>query len=255
MPGLTTAPPGLACEICGGICSHSFSVDFNKSCEERYGRFLPSAGIAIEYVTCNKCGFCFAPELHSWSPEEFASRIYNDEYTIVDPDYLERRPRAFADHLVSRLGDAGRGITHLDYGGGHGLLSDMLRDSGWNSTSYDPFVDREARLPELGRFDLVTAYEVFEHVSDVRMLARNLRALIKDDGIIHFSTMLSDGKLADQPRGSWWYASPRNGHISLFSRDALFYLAHNEGLNVTNISPNLHVLWRVMPAWASHMLG
>jgi len=110
------------------------------------------------------------------------------------------------------------------------------------------------KLSDLGKFDLVTAYEVFEHVPDVRGLARNLSSLIKTDGIVHFSTMLTDGKLIRNEPITWWYASPRNGHISLFSRDALYYLAANEGLNFTSFSPNLHAFWRTVPSWASHIL-
>ncbi len=115
-------------------------------------------------------------------------------------------------------------------------MSDMLRDSGWQSTSYDPFVDGEVSLAELGKFDLVTAYEVFEHVPDVRGLARNLSSLLKPDGIVHFSTMLIDGKMPRNEPITWWYASPRNGHISLFSRDALFYLGNNEGLSFASLT-------------------
>lgn len=189
-----------------------------------------------------------------WTRDEFAQRVYNDDYVKVDPDYREVRPRAFAEYLIGLFGDNACGISHLDYGGGNGLMSDMLRDSGWQSTSYAPFVDGEVPLAEMGQFDLVTAYEVFEHVPDVRGLARNLSSLLKPDGIVHFSTMLSDGKM---PRGeplAWWYAAPRNGHISLFSRDALFYLGNNEGLSFASFTPNLHSFWRTIPPWAARIL-
>jgi hypothetical protein len=33
-----------------------------------------------------------------------------------------------------------------------------------------------------------------------------------------FSTLLSDGNIKLGQKLTWWYASPRNGHISLFSR-------------------------------------
>jgi hypothetical protein len=243
-----------ACPICAGRCAFAFEVDFNKSCEERGGRFLRPSGIAVRYVNCAACGFCFAPSLHGWSREEFALRICNDDYILVDPDYRERRPRVHADHLIALFGARPQGIAHLDYGGGQGLMSDMLRDSGWRSTSYDPFAGEATDISSLGKFDLVTAYEVFEHVPDVRGLARDLAALVKDEGIVHFSTMLTDGKLSSDAAAAWWYASPRNGHIRLDSRDALFYLAHNEGLNFASFSPNLHAFWRTIPPWASHIL-
>ena len=73
------------------------------------------------------------------------------------------------------FGDWGKELRHLDYGGGRGLLSDLLREKGWRSESYDPFVDRSVSLQDLGPFDLVTAYEVFEHVPDVRRLVATSR--------------------------------------------------------------------------------
>ena len=45
-------------------------------------------------------------------------------------------------------------VTHLDYGGGSGLLSDRLRDKGWDSRSYDPFVQRDVQIDDLGAYDL-----------------------------------------------------------------------------------------------------
>lgn len=248
---LATAPP---CPVCDGRCALLDVVDFNKSCEELRGVFLPLAGVPVYYALCAICGFCYAPELHRWTLERFSERIYNADYVQVDPDYLEVRPTANAENLIRMVGAGATNIQHLDYGGGHGLLSDMLRDSGWKSQSYDPFVDRDIRLSEFGRFDLITAFEVFEHVPDVRALATNLSQLLAPDGIVIFSTLLSEGNLAANKRITWWYAAPRNGHISLFTRDSLYFLARREGLNFGSFSANLHVFWKTIPAWAAHFL-
>jgi SAM-dependent methyltransferase len=243
-----------ACPICGGAISLLDVVDFNKSCEELRGKYLPLCGVPIYYSLCADCGFCFAPEFAQWTLDDFATKIYNSEYIEVDPDYVVVRPRLNADTLIELLGDHGPGISHLDYGGGSGLLSDMLRDSGWRSTSYDPFVDREVDLARLGKFDLITAYEVFEHVPDAIGLVRNLASLLVQDGVVLFSTVLSDKNLAPRQRLSWWYASPRNGHISLFSRHSLGILAGKEGLQFGSFSSNFHAFWRSIPGWATHFL-
>jgi hypothetical protein len=36
-----------------------------------------------------------------------------------------------------------------------------------------------------------------------------------------FSTLLSDGEIVRGRPLRWWYAAPRNGHISLFSAQSL----------------------------------
>src|SRR5207237_795154 len=164
--------------------------------------------------------FCFASEMYEWTLDQFEHRIYNEQYLEVDPDYAQKRPSLNAAALVAMFGKSGTGINHLDYGGGHGLLSDLMRDSGWKSASYDPFVDRAMQVDHLGKYDLITAFEVFEHVPGVKQLSSDLSTLLNPEGIILFSTLLSDDHIQPRQRLSWWYASPRNGHVSLFSTNS-----------------------------------
>lgn len=242
-----------ACPVCAATTSLLDVVDFNKSCEEARGMYLPLAGVPVYYSLCDQCGFCFAPELHRWSINEFSTRIYNDDYKQVDPDYLDARPRANAQMLAAMFANQVLAIRHLDYGGGNGVLSGELFAAGWDSTSYDPFVDGPLRA-DLGRFNLVTSFEVFEHVPDVNHLVTTLASLVDDDGMVLFSTLLSDGIIARNQRIQWWYASPRNGHISLFSRRSLALLGKKEGFELVSFSPNLHAFWRKLPTWAAAVL-
>ena len=243
-----------SCPICNGEAMAFDVVDFNKSCVEPTGTFLPLSGVPIYYFLCGRCNFCFAPEMHSWRPAEFAEKVYNGEYIKVDPDWIETRPRGNAGHLVQVFG-ATPPVRHLDYGGGLGLMSDLLQGEGWDSRSYDPFVDVDVRLDDLGKFDLITSFEVFEHVPDSTRLIADLASRLADDGIIYFSTLLNEGSVVRGQRLSWWYASPRNGHISLFSKDSLFRLGEREGLNFGSVTPNLHLFWRTVPPWARHLFG
>lgn len=242
------------CPICGGNCSALSAIDFNKTCADGTAHPLDPAQMPVTYYFCERCGFCFAPEIAKWSIEEFEARIYNDEYARADPDYLATRPLANAQSLVATFNRHIGAVRHLDYGGGSGLLSQTLRDHGWNSSSYDPFVDRDSQIKDLGKFDLITAYEVFEHVPDVKRLIGELSVLLADGGIVLFSTLLSNGNLAANEPLTWWYAAPRNGHISLFSAKSLELLGQKEAFKFASYSTNLHVYWRTVPAWAAHIL-
>ena len=221
---------------------------------EPSGTVLPSSGQPVHYIRCEQCGFCFAPSLYQWSLDEFESRIYNSEYVHVDPDYVEARPRANAQTLRTMFDGCGLELRHLDYGGGKGLLSDLMRDVGWQSASYDPFVDRDMDLRDFGKFDLITAFEVFEHVPDPGRLAADLASFLDDDGVILFSTLLSDGNLGSGKKLDWWYASPRNGHISLYSAMSLSLLGAKHGLNFGSFSMGFHAFWRSVPPWAEHVI-
>jgi hypothetical protein len=228
-------------------------VDFNKSCEEVRGKFLHLSGVPVYYRLCRHCGFCFAPEFSLWKPEEFRRRIYNDGYLDVDPDYREVRPRANARNLLKMFRDHGPRISHLDYGGGSGILSALLAADGWQSRSYDPFVETAPPLEQDAKFELITAFEVFEHVPQPKSLVAALASLLHAQGMVLFSTLASDRHIAPNRRLTWWYASPRNGHISLYSRKSLAILGKGMGFNFGSFSTGFHAYWKSVPLWAQHI--
>lgn len=247
-------PDTSPCQVCGAAAPHLDTVDLNKSCMEPQGRFLPPSGTSVHYYLCAECGFCFAPELQAWPKERFAREIYNAEYEYVDPDYVSVRALGNAESLDQGFGASKATLRHLDYGGGSGLLSDTLRGKGWNSRSYDPFVHPDMKVEDLGRHDLVTAYEVVEHVPRIATLLDHLDAVCKPDGLVLFSTLLSDGQIAAGRRMRWWYASPRNGHISLFSQASLQRAFGGKGWTLHSFNPGLHAAYRQVPSWAAHLL-
>lgn len=96
-------------------------------------------------------------------------------------------------------------------------------------------------LETSGRFDLITAFEIFEHVADVNRLMADCTNLLAEDGALIISTLLSDGFTAPQLRITWWYASPRNGHISLLSKQSPAILAASYGFKPGGLSAGPHV--------------
>lgn len=240
-----------ACPVCSSPTALYDVVDFNKHCMESAGVCLPLSGVPIYYRRCTACTFTWAPEFRQWSDADFLNHIYNEDYETVDPDYLASRPQANADVLMQLFGNARAGIRHLDYGGGNGALSKRLAAQGWDSTSFDPFPGNGTAPETLGKFNLITAYEVFEHVPDVDALMTSLSALMSEQCLVLFSTVLSDGNLEPHGRLNWWYAAPRNGHISLFSLRSLSLLAEKYGLGFRSFSQGAHCFYNSMPEWVS----
>ncbi len=230
------------------------AVDFNKSCGELQGEYLPLSGIPVYYFLCSQCGFCYAPEFAKWQLNDFEKHIYNDRYIELDSNYLDIRPRHNAKNTMSYFRGKEDSIRHLDYGGGNGLLANILRKAGWQSSSYDPFVDREMNVNDLGVFNLITAYEVFEHVPNVIHLIDQIKLLLAEDGIMLITTILSDGNIKADQRLDWWYAAPRNGHISLFSRNSLTLLLEKNGFHLGSFSQGFHVIFRQVPPWAADLM-
>lgn len=242
------------CPICNGRSPYLDEVDFNKSCEERRGLLLAPARVPIAYYLCDTCGFCFAPAIAAWPQSDFKALIYNDDYIIVDPDYQTERPLQNAQALLSIFKEVGPTLDHLDYGGGDGLLSAELNNAGWRSESYDPFVDGGADIDGSKQYDLITAFEVFEHVPDPQALVASLEGMLKPDGIIMFSTLLADGQIKDGEKLRWWYAAPRNGHISLYTKNSLRWLATGFGLKFGSYSEGFHGMWRANDTWAKKFI-
>jgi tetratricopeptide (TPR) repeat protein len=248
-----TESTAIACPVCRGRSDFLDTLDGNRSCEDRRGALLGEAGWRASYFLCRDCQFCFSPEFRNWSDEEFKRRIYNADYARVDPDYLEVRPRANARLLQQCFGQL-KGHRHLDYGGGDGRLSELLKQAGWSSSFCDPFhADRRTKKPT-GRFPLVTAFEVFEHAADPHRLVEDLQRHLARPGLLLFSTLLSDGRVRPGQPLDWWYAAPRNGHISLFSTRSLASLASQHQLHHRSFSDDVHAFWSELPGWAAHLL-
>ena len=242
------------CPVCGGNSRYLDTLEGNRSCEDRHGLTMLTADWLASYYLCSECQHCFAPELCTWTDEQFRTQIYNAEYAQVDPDYLEIRPQANA-RLLQQTFRPGDDLRHLDYGGGDGRLSELLVKSGWSSISYDPFHGKGSALAVEQRFSLVTAFEVFEHAPNPHQLIKKLKSYLANPGLIIFSTLLSDGNIAAGKKLDWWYAAPRNGHISLYSRESLVRLAQAHGLHFISFSSDLHAFWSELPAWAAHLIS
>ena len=252
----TAVQPALAtkarCKCCGALAYLYGSVDFHKNCESRRREVLHPSGVPIRYHRCPSCHFVFTTDFDGFTHDDFRRHIYNDAYVLVDPDYREERPRANAGTLINLFPDA-RPERLLDYGGGEGTLADLLRAAGFpHVESYDPFVPRFAVKPR-GRFDCITCFEVLEHTTNPAQVLLELSELLNDPGVVLFSTLLQPADMAFQGL-KWWYASPRNGHVSLYTDKSLRTLAEPLGLTLASFNESIHVLLRGRPGFASRFL-
>lgn len=248
-----SALPVTVCKCCGDTASYFGSVDFHKNCEIAKGHnVLPPSGIAVPYHRCGNCGFLFTIVFDSFTPEDFGELVYNDDYALVDPDFAALRPQTNAAFLAE-LFSAYPQTRILDYGGGSGLTASLLRDAGFTDvTTYDPFVAAHSTRPE-GRFDLIICFEVVEHSPDPHGTFADIDDLLAPDGIVLFSTLVQPADI-ESARLDWWYAAPRNGHLSLHSRESISQIARPLGFAFGSFNENLHVLFRTVPAFARHLL-
>ncbi|MFM0203764.1 class I SAM-dependent methyltransferase [Paraburkholderia fungorum] len=233
-----------ACKICGGAAQPFDFVDFNKTCDKS---LYPSGlrGIPVLYRKCTDCGFIFTDFFDDFTPDQWRTHVYNDDYAKVDPDYDSKRPRSNVIKINVLLIGRKKKIIGLDYGGGNGKTSALLRAQGWAFDSYDPFGHTDMSPERLGRYNFCSAMEVFEHSPNpVSSLQDIVGKMASGRAMIVIGTGIHDGIVSAQTRLSWWYAAPRNGHISLFSRRSIEILASRFGLSYASIYPGTHLLTR-----------
>lgn len=248
-------PRPAACKVCGEA-SPLFGVhDFNRSCEEVRGAFLPLAGAPIYYRRCGSCGLLFSDSLDDWADEDFAAHIYNDGYAAVDPDFEVKRPVSNAGLVARTFTEFRETLDVLDYGGGNGRFAAEISAAGFRTArTYDRFHPASRERPS-GRFNLVTCFETIEHMPDPKGGAADIVSFLQDDGLLILSTLVQPKEIARE-RMHWWYVGPRNGHITLFTYAALARLFAPFGLKLfATSSPALHIVCREVPAFARHVLG
>lgn len=238
------------CKICGVASSWFGSVDFHKSCLEAQGKQLPLSGIPVHYRRCGRCGFLFTEAFDGWARGDFEQRIYNADYGIVDPDFATVRPLANAALVTQTFERSRESMRILDYGGGSGLLAATLRERGFSASTYDPFSSFNV-LPDKG-FDLITCFEVMEHVPHPKETVAEMVSLLQGDGAILFSTLTQPAEI-ESVGLNWWYAAPRNGHVSLYTPASLAHLFKPHGVRVGSFTSGLHIAYGRAPAFAAHL--
>jgi hypothetical protein len=236
-----------SCPICDGLSKLYDRVDFSKNCEDRNGLSLPQTGLMVGYNRCDKCSHIFAPCFYIWLPTDYSDHIYNNDYIKVDPEYISIRPTNMAEGLHNAFSSVIPHIDHLDYGGGDGLMSNILKSKGWKSESYDPYGQSSHQLPNK-KYNFITAFEVLEHTIQPIETIKTICSMLDDEGILMLTTGLTDQQVDDNRKLSWWYFAPRNGHISIFSSRSISLLAEKLGFNITYFEGKF-IFYKKLPSW------
>ncbi|MEQ9507333.1 MAG: class I SAM-dependent methyltransferase [Hyphomonas sp.] len=223
----------MTCRVCGSAARRVFAKEANVSCGDYFAgrRLYPEDVGSFALLECSACGFAWFEAFNTWTDEDFRQKIYNADYHLCDPPVLEERPARLAEWLLPLV----RGKSLLDYGGGEGLLARKLAAGGIAARSFDPYYGEET-LPD-AQFDIVTSFEVVEHVPDQDWLFGAMARLVKPDGLLIFSTLLRPARLDPD----WWYASPRNGHAVFHTEESLAIVCARANLSLRSLSREMHV--------------
>lgn len=177
----------------------------------------------------------------TWLDEAYASPIAALDIGLLDRCVL-------LSHITAAVLKAQRlrRGPFLDWAGGYGTLTRLMRDRGYPFEHSDPYtqnifaVGHEAGDVESSRFELITAFEVLEHLVDpVGELATVAGAT---DLFLTTTHVLPEP--APKP-GEWWYYTPETGqHMTLYTPKSLEILADRLGFDGVVTGPFVHLFYR-----------
>lgn len=225
------------CPICTFKSTLFTTVPFSKNCTDLE---IATDQPPVDYYMCDNCNFVFSPKLMQFSNQQLKELIYNEEYSKFDPEFDDVRPQDCLRIMSNMIPDnIKHRIKHLDFGSGSGELVKLLRKNGWDSYGHDPYIDPP--LIATGKYELITAFEVFEHATDINNLLKEILGFLAPGGTILFSTAFGCRGMDK----NWWYIAPRNGHISILSQQAITVLCLKFNLQYKRLLDTIHIMKRV----------
>ncbi|MBD2125292.1 glycosyltransferase [Microcoleus sp. FACHB-1] len=212
-----------------------------KICEAESLKFANSKLLNkyyVDYFQCSSCGFIQTEEPY-WLKEAYSSPIAKSDVGLV---FRNTNFSRITSELIFKI--FAHEAKFLDYGGGYGLFVRMMRDMGFDFYWHDTFCPNLFALGfEVGQngdtyYELVTAFEVFEHF--VNPLPEIEKILKFSKNILFSTELLPDNN--PKPH-EWWYYAPEEGqHISLYTNKALLFIAEKFSLNLYSKGSTLHLL-------------
>jgi spore maturation protein CgeB len=239
MKNTTEEKIDAACVVCGGK-NHSF--------------YAVKAGYKV--WKCGSCGTLFLFPLPKtsetksvYSKEYFAGAKEGFGYVDYDADKDAMRSvfERYLRDFERILGKPGR---LLDIGAATGYFMKVAEGRGWKSHG----VEISSYAAELGRsrgldietgtihdtnfgkesFDLVTMWDVVEHVPDPILDIYKACSLLRQGGLLAINTPDSGSRFA-KFRGSRWHLLVPPEHIFYFNRDGLITILGKSGFEILEV--------------------
>lgn len=192
---------------------------------------------SVAYFRCPVCGY-IQTEKPYWLEEAYSTAITGSDIGLVRRN---SRLATIAGLVCSAFFDSKS--RYLDFAGGYGLFVRMMRDSGFDFYWHDLYCTNlfaggfAADMKAVGNYELVTAFEVFEHLVDP--VAGLNEILTKSRNILFTTNLLPEP--TPKPVDWWYYGLEHGQHVSFYTRKSLKMLAAQNGLNFYTNGATVHL--------------
>jgi hypothetical protein len=190
----------------------------------------------IIYFHCEKCGF-LQTETPYWLSEAYSSPINLTDTGIVARNISLSR---IACIIIGLFFD--REGQFLDYAGGYGLFTRLMRDWGFDFYWDDKFCQNLlSRGFEFNKRDqkieMITSFETFEHFDSPIVSLEEMLDISKN---ILFSTTLLP-EIIPEPENWWYYGLEHGQHISFYQKKTLEYICQKYNLHLLSLGTDIHL--------------
>ena len=242
MNSASISPPidSRACDNCG---SHDAKPKWTRD--------------GYDIVECRGCGLVYVAQnvTREILDEYYGSAYYEGNGTAYN-GYLARAQsrkhhyRSLLPAIKKHLGSDNGEVRVLDIGCAAGYFLEVAQENGWRAQGIElsPYMSayardkrgldvqtgtiEEADLP-LGAFDLITMWDVIEHVQNPSQVLQRAGELLKPGGLLVAATGDVAGMTA-RIHGEKWHLIAPPGHLFYFSRRTLGAMLQKSGLNVVD---------------------
>ncbi len=217
------------------ICSNNAAKQFEAKVLSKYD---------IGYYLCGTCGY-LQTDTPFWLDEAYSSPINKSDTGLISRNlHLAEVSAAVYGFIFGGKGKL------IDYAGGYGILTRLLRDKGLDAYWEDPYTENLVAAgfeagPEDGPFQLLTSFECFEHLDKPIESFERMLSFSKN---ILFSTVLHPDPLPKP--GSWWYYAFEHGqHVGIYSAKSLQALAEKYQLHYYGMGSVHLITEKKIPLW------
>jgi len=186
----------------------------------------------VDYYTCQSCGFMQTEEPY-WLGEAYGEAISSADTGIMARNlYFMKLVAVF----LKLMGGRGR---YLDYGGGHGVFTRLMRDHGfdfyWSDAYARNLFARGFSYQKGTPVEGVTAFELLEHLDDPKQFFKDVLGEMKPRYFIASTELFSGDATPD-----WKYLYCMTGqHIAFYQEKTLkmvaaeygYYYSHFRGMH------------------------
>ena len=239
----------VKCNLCG---QDDWSVRFpatlrpdNQPEVEAFRCTNAGYGHHPQIVECRHCGLVYANPRWPGGDLIAAYAAVEDETYVIE---RAGRELTFSQHLqdMERVTGPANGRSLLDVGAYIGVFVEVARQNGWQATGVEPsrwaaaVAQRQGlpvilgtqTAPELQgqQFDVITMWDVIEHVDDPAAEIRQAYQLLKPGGLLVIHTMDIDSLAARLMGRRWPWLMDM--HIYYFSQATLAKMLQQSGFTV-----------------------